>query len=382
LVYGVGIIGYGFMGKIYSYAHANLHRFYSPVPCETRLVGACVHRAETMEEARRHGGFEFATTDADELLAREDIHIVYVATPNHLHAPLALRALEAGKAVYCDKPLCMDETEALTIARHAAGASTAHQMGLHYRFIPSVMKARELVEAGALGRIYQFRGEYLHAGYVEPDRPFTWRLDKSRSGGGALFDLGAHIVDTLRFLVGDMASVTALLSTQVAARPKAKGSDELVPIEVDDVALMLARTESGAVGTIEASRLATGSNDQMRFEIHGDKGAVAFNAEDPAYLAFYDATAPGEPLGGRRGFTRIECVQRYEPPAVWPGPKFGLGYLRFHVHSVYSFVQAIASGRPAQPDLVEGARTQLVLAAAQRSAASGREEPVTRIPPH
>jgi predicted dehydrogenase len=325
----------------------------------------------------RHGGFDFVTTDVAELLASPDIHMVYVATPNHLHAPLVLQALDAGKAVYCDKPLCLNEEEALRIAERAAGASVVHRTGFHYRFIPAVMKARELVEAGALGRIYQFRGQYLHAGYIEPDRPFSWRLDKARSGGGALYDLGAHIVDTLRWLVGGIRSVRAMLTTQVSERPRAKGSTEMVPIEVDDVALMMVTAESGAVGTIEATRLATGSNDAMRFEIHGDRGAVAFDAEEPAYLEFYDATAKGEPLGGRRGFTRIECVQRYPAPAVWPGPKFSLGYLRFHAHSVYAFLDAAAGNCPAEPDLLEGVRTQLVLTAAQRSAASGVEEAVT-----
>jgi predicted dehydrogenase len=380
---GVGIIGYGQMGKVYAHAHQSLPFYYSPLPRRTRLVGVCVRREETAQPAREHGGFEFATTDPEALLARDDIQLIHVATPNDTHADLTCRALAAGKAVYCDKPLCRDEGEAMRIVAAARDAAVTHQTGFHCRFIPATLRAKRLVESGALGRIYQFRGEYLHSGYIDPDRPMSWRLDRERSGGGALYDLGAHIIDLMRWLVGEFTRVSARLVTQIGDRPRAKGSAERVPVEVDDIALLTAETAGGAIGTLEATRLATGANDQIRFEIHGERGALIYNGDTPGpmYLGHYDNTAADAPYGGDRGFRWIECVQRYEAPAVWPGPKFACGYLRFQAHSVFEFVRRVAEGLPGDPDLVEGARTQFVLTAAQRSAASGAPEAVGTLGP-
>lgn len=374
--YGVGVIGYGFIGKVHAYAHQTMRYYYSPPPCETELVGVCTSRPETAEAARVHGRFAFATTDANELINSDAIQIVHICTPNDSHAELILRALAAGKSVYCDKPLCLTEDEARKIARAAEQSRQPHQITFHYRFVPAVMRARQLVAEGALGRVFHFRGAYLHSGYTDRARPMSWRLDADRSGGGAIYDLGAHIVDVLRWLVGEFTSVNSWLETMITERPTRAGSAETAPVSVDDIFIMMGRTAGGAIGTVEASRLATGANDQLRFEIHGSDGALAFDLESPNWLSYYDAREPEAPLGGNRGFTRIECVQRYPAPASWPGPKFTPGWLRFHVASLHGFLTALASGTKAEPDLVEGARTQLVLCAARRSAASRSEEPV------
>ena len=176
-------------------------------------------------------------------------------------------------------------------------------MTFNYRFIPAVMRARQLVDEGRIGRVFHFRGVYMHSGYVDATRPMSWRLDNARSGGGALFDLGAHIVDLMRYLLGDYATVAGTLETFVPERPVAKGSTEMGQVEVDDWCLLNARMASGAVGTIEASRFATGAADGLGFEIHGENGALGFDLMQPNYLRFFDNQSPGSPIGGEKGYT-------------------------------------------------------------------------------
>lgn len=364
---GVGMIGYGFMGKTHTYSYQSLPMIYDPAPARIRLVGVATASDASGRKAVDQAGYEFHTRDYRDLLAREDIHLVNVCTPNHLHRDQVVDALKAGKHVYCDKPLAINLREAQEIWDVARDARTIHQMTFNYRFIPAVQRAKQLVESGALGRVFQFRVAYLHSSYIDPSRPMSWRLDKARGGGGAAFDLGSHVIDLVRFLQGDFSSVRCTMETFIKDRPVSAGASERAPVEVDDVVWMQARLESGAVGTIEASRLATGAMDEIRVEVHGDRGAIRFNSMDPNWLDFYDATAPAGPYGGERGFKRIECVQQYPKPAALPGPRVSVGWMRYHIASMYSFVQNVAADRQSSPSLLDGLRVQQVLDAATRS---------------
>jgi len=335
-------------------------------------VGVCTSCKDTATAAAEHGSFEFGTTNLQEILDRDDVHIINVCTPNNLHAEQVLAALRAGKHVYCDKPLTRTVEEAERVAAESAARPAQRcQVTFHYRFVPALMRARQLVDEGLLGQPVHYRAAYLHSGYTDPARPMSWRLDAEQSGGGALFDLGSHVLDTVRFLLGDAARVCATLRTFIPQRPAAKGSTQLVPVRVDDVAVMQMEMVNGACGLVEASRLATGANDQMRIEIHGLQGALAFDLEEPSWLRVYDTSVADEPLGGARGWRRTECVQRYDPPAKLPGPKFAPGWLRFHVHSLHEFVRSIIEGRHASPDFFDGLAVQRILDAAQRSSATG-----------
>ena len=370
---GVGFIGFGFMGRMQAFCHRVIPSYYD-LPVTTRLVAVATSRPATAKRAKEHG-FEFATADWRDVLARDDVDIVHVCTPNNLHAEQAVAALEAGKHVYCDKPMAASIEGAERIARAAAGdggkpaPAGKLQVVFQNRFFPATLRAKELIEDGFLGRILAFRAVYLHAGYVDPARPMSWRLDKAQSGAGALGDLGSHVIDIMLHLLGPFAAVNATLSTLVTERPTSDGG--MAPVEVDDAAYLTVRTRAGAVGTIEASRVSTGTNDDLRFEIHGDKGAVRFSLMDANWLEAYDGAAAGEPHGGRRGFTRIECVGRYEK-AKLPGPKFTVGWERGHIESLASFLRCIAEDREPSPSAEEGLAVQRVMDAAQRSDGAGR----------
>ncbi len=370
----IGMVGHGFMGKVHGHAYRSLGFYYDPSPARCVLAGVATSSASSAERAVRDFGYEFGTSDWRELCARDDIDIIDVSVPNDMHRDVVIAALEAGKHVYCDKPLTTSLSQAREILAAADGRDAqAAGMTFQYRFVPALMRAKQLVEQGALGEIWSARVAYLHAGYVDPNRPRAWRLDASRSGpGGALFDLSSHVIDLSRWLLGEFASVQHLGETFIHERPATDGSDRLEPVEVDDISILLFRLAGGAIGTLESSRLATGVQDELRFEAHGSRGAIRFDLMQPNYLRFYDATASGGDYGGDRGFQEIECVQRYPAPAALPGPKSTIGWERFHVHCLWSFVRAIVEGCPADPSLLDGARTQAVLEAAVQSSREDR----------
>jgi len=366
---GVGIVGYGFIGKVHTYAYLNLPLFYDPPPARIKLVGVCTAHKETAEKARKEAGFEFATTDYRELLARDDIHVINCCTPNHLHRKLLIDVLKAGKHIYCDKPLALNLKEAKEILEVVKKSRVVHQMTFEYRFIPAMMRAKQLIEEEFLGRVFHFRACYLHSGYIDPERPMSWRLDKDKAGGGALFDLGSHVLDLVRYLLGECRTVFATTRTFIKERPLRRGSSKKASVKVDDLVLIQLEMESGALGTVEASRLATGTNDELRIEIYGDKGAIYFNLMEPNWLWIYDTRDESEPIGGRRGFKRIETVQRYPEPAVLPGPKFAIGWMRYHLASQHEFVRRIVSGQKGDPDFFDGYKVQKITEAALLSAA-------------
>lgn len=365
----LGIVGHGFMGKMHGHAYRSLGFYYDPPPAKIVLAGVATQTEASWKRAVEDWDYEFGTTDFRELCVRDDIDIIDCCAPNYAHKDVLLAALEHGKHVYMDKPLCLSLAE----AREMAACAAAHpecitQMTFNYRFIPAILRAKELVEAGALGDVFSLRVCYLHAGYVSPDRPATWRVDVSKSGrGGALFDLGSHVIDLTRYLLGEFDAVLDVAETFIKERPLKDDPSRKARVEVDDISILSVRLKSGAIGTIESSRLAMGVQDEIRFEAHGSKGAIRFNLMQPNYLEFYDGTLPEGTYGADRGFKFIECVSRYPKPFSLPGAKNTIGWERFHVHCIYNFIQHVVEGTPAQPDILDGARTQAIMEAALES---------------
>jgi len=356
--FGVGIIGFGFMGRTHAYGHVTIPLYYSPSPCRTRLVGVATSRPETAEAAQRALGFELATDEWQRLIERDDINIVHVCTPNKLHKEQVLAALAAGKHVYCDKPLCMNREEADEIAAALPAASGVHQMALHNRFFPATIKAKELVEGGLLGDVLGLRASYLHSGSVDPGAPLKWKLDVSLAGGGALFDLGSHVLDLVQYLVGPISVASCATHRAYPERPVPGGGGRTASVMAEDSIALLVRTENGAPGVIEASKIATGAVDELNIEVSGTRGALRFNLMQPNYLWVYDQTLPAP----ERGWRALETVQAYAPPAVFPSPKAGVGWLRAHVACLHNFLAAVAEGRPASPGLDVGVQLQHLMA--------------------
>ena len=365
---GVGIIGWGFMGRTHTHALRSIPLFYRNLDFEPRLAAVCSGHLENALAAQKALGFGFATDDYRALLAREDVDAVSVCTPNELHEEMAVAAMEAGKDVYLDKPVSvsLDSAERMLEVQKRTGRKC--QVVLNNRFFPSTLRAKELIGEGALGEILSFSSRYLHSGSVDPARAMGWKMGLT---GGVLLDMGSHALDLLTWLIGYPDELLAETRVLYGERPTASGG---VCREIgDDQALMMLRYPNGAVGTVEASKIATGASDELMLEIRGTKGAIRWNLMEPSYLDFYDNTLPEAPLGGRRGFTRIECVGRYPAPGGSFLPsKNTVGWDRGHIHCYYSFLDCIAHGKKPSPSLAEGVTLQRLMEQAKTSAREKR----------
>ncbi len=364
-----GIIGFGFIGKVHSFGYRNMRYFHCPPPAETELYGVCTSREETAEKARKDFGFRLATSDFREVINHPEIDIINICSPNHCHLEQLREAIRAKKHIYCDKPLVQNLEEAIEIEKMLEGYDKTAQMTFHLRFYPATLRAKEMTEEGALGKIISFRFAYLHSGSVPPEKPMGWK-QKKEAGGGTLNDLGSHAIDLCRHLLGDFEKVSAAGRILHPERPDGKGGREKV--EAEDLILVNAIMRNGAVGSIEASKVATGTQDEFRFEIFGTKGALRFNSMNPNFLSFYDQADPDEPLGGKAGFKDIVTADRYPGTEKhFPGPKFSTGWLRGHVQCLYNFLRSVERREPASPSLREGVYNMKVIDAVRRSSESG-----------
>lgn len=369
--YRVGIIGFGFIGKVHAYGHLNLPLFFAQEAFRTRITHICASRPETAQKGAEQTGATHAVTDYRAITENPDVDIVHICTPNHLHREALLSAMAHGKHIYCDKPLTATVAEAEEIAAALPSYRGTAQMTLQNRFFPATIRAKQLIDAGRLGQLLEFRADYLHSGNADPKAPLKWKLSAA-AGGGVIADLGSHVLDLVHYLLGDYASLSAQTHIAYADRPAVGDPNRRVPVDAEDNVMLLARMRNGAPGVITASKIATGIEDEMRFEIHGSCGALRFNGMDPHHLEFYDTGAIDAPYGGVRGWTAVDTGQRYPAPAGFPGPKFAIGWLRGHMQCLYHFLDCVHRELPGQPGLEQGVYIQRLMEQVRQSATSGQ----------
>jgi predicted dehydrogenase len=366
-VLGVGMVGYAFMGAAHSQAWRTAPHVFD-LPLRPAMAALCGRNASAVRAAAERLGWAATETDWRALVKRDDVQLVDVCTPGDGHAEVAIAALAAGKHVLCEKPLAntLAEAEAMVAAADRAAASGVRAMtGFNYRRVPAVVLARQLVADGRIGRLRHVRASYLQDWLVDPEFPLTWRLQRERAGSGALGDLGAHLVDLAQYLTGELiAGVSAATATFVPERPLPSG-DGSGAVTVDDAAVFTARLASGALATFEATRFATGRKNQLRIELNGDRGSLAFDLERLNELQFCDRS--DDPATA--GFRTILVTEPGHPylSAWWP-PGHVLGWEHTFTHEVRDLVTAIAAGTEPAPSFRDGLQVQRVLAAVEQSA--------------
>jgi len=373
--YRVGILGFGMIGKVHAYGYAALPFLSEPAPLRARIVRVATSRPDTAQQAAQVLGCE-GVTDPRRITEAEDIDIVHICTPNHLHGEAILSAMAHGKHIYCDKPLVARWAEAQQILAALPRYRGISQMTFHNRFFPATLRAKQLVEEGRLGRVLQFRALYLHSGSARPETPLRWKLS-AEAGGGVVADLASHLLDLVWHLLGDFQQVWTHSQIAFPFRPAAENPQRRVPVEAEEAVWILARMQNGAEGLIEASKLATGAEDELRLEVHGTEGAIRFSLMDPHHLGFYDARSPEHPCGGQRGWLLIDAGHRYPAPATeFPARKAVIGWTRAHGECLAHFLRGVASGQPVQPDLFQGVYVQHLIDRVQQSARTGQWTPV------
>ncbi len=344
---GVGMLGYAFMGKAHSNAFKKIPYMMYPPPAIPRLLGICGRTAEAVAEAARRYGYEKYYTDWRKMLEDDRIQLFDNGGPNDEHAAACIAAAQAGKHVLCEKPLARTAVEARQMLDAVNAAGVKHMTAFNYRFVPAIRQARNLIESGALGRIYHFRAVYLQE-WIMPhyNMPMIWRLEKKTAGSGALGDLGAHIVDLGRFLVGEVKSVSAMAKTFIAERPLAGGSG-VGKVDVDDAFAAVVEFDNGAIGTLEATRFAAGRKNFNCVEVNGEKGTIRFNLERMNELeVFWVGEQPKE----TQGFHSVLIGEGYHPWIAnwWPSGHI-IGWEHTFVHEITHLLDCIVNDKGVAP---------------------------------
>lgn len=372
----VALIGYKFMGKAHSQAWRTVGRFFD-LDLQPQMKVVCGRDAAAVAEFAKRWGWEESSSDWHNVVTRDDVDVVDISSPGGTHCEITMGAAEAGKHVFCEKPLTFTVAEAKRMLAAVRQAGVKHMVNFNYRVCPAVSLAKQIIKSGQIGEVRHARFTYLQDWLVDPAFPMNWRLRKEAAGSGAHGDLGAHSIDLARFLVGEIAEVVGMKKTFITERPAEGTSDGLTAVAgegteqvtVDDCSLFLAKFAGGAVGTFEATRLAPGRKNFNRFEINGSAGSLVWCFEELNYLDYYSTSDDS----AQRGFRRIIATEGNHPYAGnwWP-PGHMLGYDHGFSHAAYNLTQAIACDNPCTPDFHDGAQCVAVLEAVDQSEQAGK----------
>lgn len=369
---GVGMLGYAFMGKAHSNAMKKLPYMIYPPAAIPKLAAIAGRNEAAVAEAARRFGYQKTYTDWRAMVEDPAVQLLDNGGPNNLHAAPSILAAQLGKHVLCEKPLARNAAEAKAMWDAVEQAGVKHMTAFNYRFVPAVRMIRDLIDQGALGRIYHWRAVYLQE-WIMPhyDTPMIWRLQKDLAGSGALGDLGAHIIDLAHYLVGGVKSVSALTKTFIQQRDKDEGGAGMV--DVDDAFAAAVEFENGAIGTLESTRFAAGRKNYNSFEINAEKGSVRFNLErmNEAQVFWVD-----EEPKATQGWHQVLVTESHHPwwKHWWPQGHI-IGWEHTFVHEINHLLEAIVNNQPVGPHgatFEDGYRCAVVCDAIVESGQSGR----------
>ena len=375
---GVGMLGYAFMGKAHSNAYKKLPYMMYPPPAIPKLIAIAGRNEGAVKEAALRYGYEGYYTDWRQMLKDDRVQLFDNGGPNDTHAEPCIAAAQAGKHILCEKPLARTAKEAASMVEAVTKAGVKHAVAFNYRFVPAIRQARELIDSGALGQIYHYRAVYLQE-WIMPhyDAPLWWRMDKDVAGSGALGDLGAHIIDLGRFLVGEPRRVSAMAKTFIKERPL-PGGNGTGQVDVDDAFVATVEFENGAIGTLEATRFAAGRKNYNCFEINGEKGSLRFNLERMNEMEVFWV---GEEPKATQGFHDVLITEGYHPfwSHWWPHGHI-IGWEHTFVHEITHLLDAIVNNKDVAPygaTFEDGYKNAVICDAVLESAESGRRVDIT-----
>lgn len=357
-----GLIGTGFMGKTHAIALQAVGTVFPDVeaPVLDCLADADADRAES---AALDWGFARSSDNWQSVCADPGIDVVDVCTPNHLHKEMALAAAAAGKHIYCEKPLGLSGPEAREICMAAEAAGVRTSMGFNYVCNPMLALAKEMIAAGEIGEITNFRGSYQEDYLSDPQSPFSWRCLRNQGGSGALNDLGTHLINMAEFLLGSIDSVLGSLTTVHSHRPDPQ-TGAPCEVENEDIAQVLVKFSRGNSGTMEISRIATGKKCGLEFEIHGTNGSLLFDQERMNELRVYRINDPE----GRRGHRTILSGPEHNDYAHFcPAPGHGLGINDLKIIEIRNLLTSIEAGSDTYCNFRNGWRVQAIVDAIEHS---------------
>ncbi|MGA2615624.1 MAG: Gfo/Idh/MocA family oxidoreductase [Spirochaetia bacterium] len=370
----IAMIGCGFMGKMHSNAYSKVNSIFDldytacmKVACDSRDNGKVV------KDFASRWHWQEMETDWRRLLDRKDIDLIDICVPNSLHREIAVASLAAGKIVCTEKPLALNAEQGAQMVEAAEKSGKKTMIWFNQRRFPSITLAKQMIDDGALGRVFHYRGTYLQDWTISKEAPFGgptfWRLDLKDAGSGVTGDLLAHALDVAMWLNGPVVDLSAMTETFIKERKTQADSSKVVKVEIDDAAQCMVRFANGSIGTFEASRYARGRKNANAFEINGEFGSFAFDAETPDQLKFYNHKDDSK----IRGWKVISVWDSDQPYMDrWWVPGMGISYEHTFVHAAADFLADLADGKKRVPDFSDGLRTQMVCDTILASAKKGQ----------
>jgi predicted dehydrogenase len=372
----VGLIGCGFMGKVHSNAYLKLNKFFD-VGYEMVMKCVCDSNEKKLKAFAENWGWESTETDWRKMIARNDIDLIDICTPNNTHHDIVLAA--AGKMIALEKPLSMDAEEGVPMVKAVEKAGKPNMVWFNYRRVPAAALAKQIIDESRIGRVFHYRAKYLQDYTISPDVPqggdALWRLDARVAGSGVTGDLLAHSIDMATWFIGPISTVCAMTETFIKERAMQDEPGKVMPVTIDDACAFLARFENGALGTFESTRYACGRKNQSTFEVNGEKGSVAFDLETAHELDYFDHSDPVSV----RGWRTIQTWDSKHPYMKnWWVPGCGIGYEHWHINTLADFVKGIEKGEKTCPDLKDALATQYVCDAVLASARNKKWETIKK----
>lgn len=368
---GIGVLGYGFMGKVHSNAYRQIPHISWPPPAIPSLIAICGRDKARVETTAKRYGYNGFYTDWQCLVNDPRISMFDNCGPDNMHCEPSIAAAQAGKHVLCEKPLAVLAEDAKKMLNAAKKSGVKHMCGYNYRFIPAVRLARQLIEKGAIGEIFQFRGRYLQEPGHRPSEPVenVWYASGARAG--VLSGIGCHVIDMARFLVGEIKTVSGFNRTFVPSRPKKSGEYE--EVRADEGSIATLEFKNGATGTLESSGVSTGRKNQLAWEINGSKGSLCFDLEDLSHLRVYLTDAS---VDEAMGFSNVSVTEPYHPlqSGLLP-PGHNIGWEYGHMNEILHFIDAAVNDKPISPygaTFEDGYMVQLIIEAIKESSRTGR----------
>jgi myo-inositol 2-dehydrogenase/D-chiro-inositol 1-dehydrogenase len=369
------MVGYGFMGRTHSNAFGQVSKFF-PLQHRPVLQAICGRDGAKAEAFAAQWGFASVESDWRKLVERADIDLIDIASPNDTHAEIAIAAAQAGKMVMCEKPLGRSAAEAEAMVDAVEKAGVANMVWYNYRRVPAVTLAKNLIDAGKLGRIFHYRAKFLQDWTISKDLPQggagLWRLDVNVAGSGVTGDLLAHCIDTAMWLNGGIERVSAMTETFIKERPHTL-TGKVEAVGIDDASAFLARFDNGSLGLFEATRYARGHKALYTLEINGEHASIAWDLHDLHRLQYFDHRDQGD----LRGWRSIHITDGDHPYMNrWWVPGLQIGYEHTFIHQAADFIAGLESGQAASPNFREGLATDRVTDAVLKSARDGAWEAV------
>ncbi|MEO8357590.1 MAG: Gfo/Idh/MocA family oxidoreductase [Chloroflexota bacterium] len=354
----IGLIGTGGMGKAHATAFKNVPLVFGNEPGRPILEIVADIDAKAVEKWAGEFGFARWTTNWHEIVEDPGVELVDITTPNSLHAGMAIAAAQAGKHIYCEKPLATTSADAARIVAAVEKSGVISIVGFNYLKNPAQAFAKQLLAAGELGDITLFRGTFDQDFLANPNIPFSWRLDRTVAGTGALGDLGSHTIAFAHFLVGDIVEVCGLNTTKIKARvvpaagsgyaATAQSDGQKRDVENEDIMEFLIRFDNGAIGTIGTSRIGMGRKLGLGYEIQGTKGSLFYNQERMNEIKLYRHTDPER----EKGYKTVYIGPEHPGYKAFFGlAGIGLGYNDQKIIEAHDLLTAIALDQPVQPDV-------------------------------